>query len=155
MPQMGTAAASHRTSVSTRLAYVRTPTPPDFTPRDFDAVFADLARMQVGAFVMDSSALATNNRPRLSELAIQHRLPSIWGAASFKDAALMVYGANVLDVWRRTAVHVDKILKGAKPAELPVELPTTFDFVINLKIAQALGLTIPESVLQQTTEVIQ
>jgi putative tryptophan/tyrosine transport system substrate-binding protein len=73
----------------------------------------------------------------------------------YKDAALLAYGASYLDVWRRSATHVDKLLKGASPADLPVELPTAFDFTINLKIAQALGLSVPQSVLQQATEVIQ
>ena len=95
------------------------------------------------------------HRLRLSELAIRHRLPSIWGSSQYKDAALLVYGANNPNAWRHSAAHVDKLLKGASPADLPVELPTAFDFTINLKIAQALGLSIPQSVLQQATEVIQ
>ena len=67
----------------------------------------------------------------------------------------MSYAANILDLWRRAATYIDKILKGAKPAHLPVELPTKFDFIINLKTAQTLSLTIPPSVLQQATELIQ
>ena len=67
----------------------------------------------------------------------------------------MSYGASLSDLWRRAAIYVDKILKGAKPAELPVEQPTTFDFVINTKAAQALGITVPQSLLQQATEIIQ
>ena len=133
---------------------LRLPTPPDFAPRDFEEVFAELARRQVQGFVMDPSGLASPHRARLSELAVQHRLPSVWGA-QFKDAAPLAYGADYADLWRRSATHVDKLLKGAKPADLPVELPTTFDYVVNLPIARALGLTIPQSVLQQATELIQ
>jgi len=151
----GVAAAARALGLALELVSLRTPTPPDFAPRDVAAVFEDLARMQVGAFVMDSSALAFNNRARVSELAIQHRLPSIWGGSQFKDAALLTYGANNLDVWRRTATHVDKLLKGASPADLPVELPTRFDFTINLQIARALGLTIPDPLLRQATEIVQ
>ena len=125
------------------------------TPDEFAGIFAGMSLDQVGAFVMDASGLAFANQTQLSGLAIRHRLPSVWGSSIYKDAALMTYGANVLDVWRRTATHVTKILKGASPADLPVELPTAFDFTINLKIAQALGLSIPQSVLSQATEVIQ
>ena len=94
--------------------------------------------------------------PRIVELAERHRLPAIYSTTSFVDAGgLMIYAANLPERWRRAAAYVDKILKGAKPADLPVEQPTTFDFVINLKAALALGLTIAQSVLQQATEVIQ
>ena len=125
------------------------------TPDEFEGIFAGMSRDQVGAFVMDSSGLAFENQTRLSELAIRHRFPSVWGSSIYKDAALMTYGANVLDVWRRTATHVAKLLRGASPADLPVEEPTRFDFTISLMIARALGLSVPPSVLQQATEVIQ
>jgi len=124
-------------------------------PDEFEALFADLSRKQVGGFFIDGSPTTFAHRLRLSELAIQHRLPSIWGGSQFKDAALLTYGANNLDVWRRTATHVDKLLKGASPADLPVELPTRFDFTINLQIARALGLTIPDPLLRQATEIVQ
>ncbi len=149
----GVTAAAQALGLQLDLVSLRTPN--DFAPNDFDEVFAEMTRKQVGAFVMDSSTLAAGNRLRLSELAIRHRLPSIWGSSQFKDAALLVYGTNTPDLWRRAATHVDKLLKGAKPADLPVELPTKFDFVINLQIARGLGLTIPQSVLMQATEVIQ
>jgi putative ABC transport system substrate-binding protein len=124
-------------------------------PEEFEALFADLGRKQVGAFFPDGSPVTFAHRFRLSELAIRHRLPWIGQGSIYKDAALLTYGANILDVWRRAATHVDKLLKGANPADLPVEQPTTFDFTINLKIARALGLTIPQEVLMQATEVIQ
>ena len=93
---------------------------------------------------------------RWVELALAHRLPTMY---SNRDAAvagaLMSYGPNVDSLYRSAAVYVDKILKGAKPADLPVEQATTFDFIINLKTAQALGLAIPQSVLVQATELIQ
>ena len=83
-------------------------------------------------------------------------LPAIYDAGSFAHAGgLMAYGANTPELFRRAATYVDKVLKGAKPADLPVEQPTKFDFVINLKTASALGVTIPSSVLQQATEVAQ
>jgi putative tryptophan/tyrosine transport system substrate-binding protein len=153
-PKVGGMAAAAQ-ALGLQLALVSLRTPNDLAPRDFEAVFAELARKQVGAFVMDSSTLAANNQARLSELAIRDRLPSMWGSSQFRDAALLAYGANNLDVWRRCATHVDKLLKGASPGDLPVELPTAFDFVINLQIARALGLTLPLSVLQQASEVIQ
>jgi putative ABC transport system substrate-binding protein len=149
----GLAAAARALGLELELVSLRTAD--DFTPRDFGEVFAELARKRVGAVVMDANALAANGRAQLAELAIRHRLPSIWGSSLYKDAGLLAYGANFLDVWRRAAAHVDKLLKGADPADLPVELPTEFDFIVNLKTAEALGLTVPPSVLQQATEVIQ
>ena len=124
-------------------------------PQDVDALFADLARRQVGGIFIDGSPNTFAQRLRLSDLAIRHRLASIWQGSQGKDATLLAYGANSADLWRRSAAHVDKLLKGTKAAELPVELPTSFDFIVNLRIARALGLTIPPAVLQQATEVIQ
>src|SRR5262249_25182396 len=93
---------------------------------------------------------------RLTDLAIQYRLPSMYEESSFVDAGgLVSYTSNDSENYGRDAVYVDKILKGAKPADLPIEEPTTFYLVINLKTAQALGLTIPPSVLFQATKVIR
>ena len=89
-------------------------------------------------------------------LAAHYRWPAAFSFPEFAPAGgLLAYGANRPDLFHRAATYVDKILKGAKPADLPVEQPTKFDFIVNLKTAQALGLTIPSSVLQQATEVIQ
>jgi putative ABC transport system substrate-binding protein len=96
------------------------------------------------------------HRARIAQLALQHRLPTISGEPLFAEAGgLMTYGASLLDSWRRAAVFVDKILKGTKPADLPVEQPTKFEFVINLKTAKALGLTIPQSILVRADQVIE
>jgi putative ABC transport system substrate-binding protein len=96
------------------------------------------------------------NRARIAEITAARRLPAISGDAEYAAAGgLLAYGPKIPEMYRRAAVYVDKILKGAKPADLPVEQPTKFDFVINRKTAQALGLTIPQSVLEQATEVIQ
>ena len=97
----------------------------------------------------------TEWRRHLVELATQHRVPSLYpNRENVEDGGLMSYGANIPDLYRRAAAYVDRILKGAKPAELPVEQPTELDLVINLRTAQAIGLTIPQSVLRQATEVI-
>jgi putative ABC transport system substrate-binding protein len=96
------------------------------------------------------------HRARIAELELKDRLPTMSGENLFASAGgLMNYGANIDDSWRRSAVYVDKILKGAKPADLPVEQVTKFELVINLKTAKALGLTIPPSLLQRADQVIE
>jgi putative ABC transport system substrate-binding protein len=103
-----------------------------------------------------SDPLTLTHAARIAEFARKSRLPSVFELRGFVDAGgLLAYGPDTTDMYRRAAGYVDKILKGARPAELPVEQPTKFDFVVNLKTAQALGLTIPQSVLLQATDVIQ
>jgi putative ABC transport system substrate-binding protein len=100
--------------------------------------------------------LAYLQRQQIAELAAKSRLPAMYGVRPHVEAGgLMSYGADFLHIFRRGAVFVDKILKGAKPADLPVEQPTKFELVINLKTAKALGLTIPPSILARADEVIQ
>ena len=125
-------------------------------PGDFDTAFSLMAKERAGAlFVVQDPAL-TPQRARLADLAVKHRLPSIFTQMEDAEAgALMSYGPSLSDLWRRGATYVDKILKGARPADLPVEQPTKFELVINLKTARALGLTIPQSVLVRADEVIQ
>ena len=126
------------------------------SPDDFARAFEAMAAAQVDALDTLSEGV-TNARPaQIADFAITRRVPSVFDRREFADAGgLMAYGPNRADLYRRAATFVDKILKGAKPAELPFELPTTFDFVINIKTARELGLTIPQSVLQQATELIQ
>ena len=122
---------------------------------DLDATFAAIDRARAEGIAVLSTGLMTQLAPRIAELALQHQLPIIGGQGAAAAGALMGYGDNNDARWHRAAVLVDKILKGAKPADLPVEAPTHYDFVINLKTAQALGITVPQSVLLQATEVIQ
>ena len=103
-----------------------------------------------------NESVASNEGRHLADLAAKNRLPAVYPQREYVDAGgLMAYGANLADLMRRAATFVDKILKGAKPADLPVEQPTKFDLVINLKTAKALGLTIPPSLLGRADEVIQ
>jgi putative ABC transport system substrate-binding protein len=125
-------------------------------PADFDRAFSDMTRARAGALTVLLSPMLFNERRRLADLAAKNRLPAVYQLREFVDAGgLMAYGANVVDLYRRAATYVDKILKGAKPADLPVEQPSKFELVINLKTAKALGLTIPQSVLGRADEVIQ
>jgi putative ABC transport system substrate-binding protein len=125
-------------------------------PGVFDTAFATMSDSRVDALVLMDGVMHATYRHRLLELARMHRLPTMAGGRHFAEAgSLMAYGAYAGDLCRRATVLVDKILKGAKPAELPVEQPTTFELVINLKTAQALGLTIPPTLLFQADEVIR
>ena len=108
------------------------------------------------ALITVTSAPLFLQRKRIVDLAIKNRLPSMYqGSAWVESGGLMSYSTNDLEAFRRAATYVDKILKGAKPADLPVQQPTTFELVINLRTAKALGLTIPQSLLQQADRVIE
>ena len=125
-------------------------------PADFDRAFSDVTRERAGALTVLPSTMFFNERRRLVDLAAKNRLPAVYTSREFVDAGgLMSYGANQPDLFRRAATYVDKILKGAKPGDLPVEQPTKFELVINLKTAQALGLTISPSLLGRADEVIR
>jgi putative tryptophan/tyrosine transport system substrate-binding protein len=122
----------------------------------FPEAFATLARAQVDAVMLDANPVTYANRALIAELAAKYRVPAMYAFRENVEAGgLMAYGANVTDLTRRAAGYVDKILKGAKPGDLPIEQPTKFDLVINLKTAKALGLTIPPSVLARADELIQ
>jgi len=120
------------------------------------AAFAMMIREHAEAVITFSDATTYNYPRQVAELAIKSRLPMISAFREVVDAGgLMSYGPNILDMWRRSAGYVDKILKGAKPGDLPIEQPIKFELLINLKTAKALGLTIPQSVLLRADEVIQ
>jgi putative tryptophan/tyrosine transport system substrate-binding protein len=127
------------------------------SPQDVEPAFRAVVEARADAVLMNvSGAFLSAQRARVAEFAVQSRLPTIYDTAEDVQAGgLMNYGPNIPDLYRRAAVYVDRILKGVKPADLPVEQPTTFDLVINLRTARAIGLTIPQSVLQQATEIIQ
>ena len=125
-------------------------------PDDFERAFAAMTRERAGALFVLGDGMFLLHRTRIAELAAKHRLPAMYPVRGFVDAGgLMVYGPSPHDSFRRAATYVDKILKGAKPADLPVEQATKFELVINLKTAKALGLTIPQSVLVRADEIIQ
>jgi putative tryptophan/tyrosine transport system substrate-binding protein len=118
-------------------------------PTEIDQAFAAAIREGAGALmVFGDGGSFFPHRAKIADLAVKHRLPSIFGGRAFVEAGgLMSYGASPSDRWQRIAAYVDKILKGAKPADLPIELPAKFELVINLKTDQALGLTIPPILL--------
>ena len=124
--------------------------------RDFDNVFAVLTTGRSDAILVPADPLFFQHRTQLADLAAKTRLPAMWGLREYAEAGgLMAYSPNILDLARRAATYVDKILRGAKPADLPVEQPTKFDFVINMRTAKALGLTIPSTLLLRADQVIE
>ncbi len=125
-------------------------------PADFDRAFSEMTEAHAGALSVLTSAILFTEHRRLVDLSAKHRLPTVYPWREGADSGgLMSYGPNVADLYRRTAFYVDKILKGAKPGDLPVEQPTKFELVINLRTAKALGLTIPQSLLQRADQVIE
>ena len=125
-------------------------------PGELDAAFTAMKRARTEAVILGENTVFIAERRRIADLAVTHRLPMMFAAKEYAEAGgLLSYGTDYLDLFRRAATYVDKILKGAKPADLPVEQPTKFELVINLKTAKALGLTMPPSLLQRADEVIQ
>lgn len=129
---------------------------PVYSVRDFDVAFEAIARDGAQALIAFPDTLINHQAKPIAEFAARRRIPAVSGWAEFAHAGnLMSYGPNLLDFHRHTAVYVDKLLKGARPADLPVEQPTRFELVINLKAAKTLGLNIPQSLLVQANEIIK
>ena len=125
-------------------------------PGDFEKGLSAAVRAGAQALITTEDALMAGHRAEIIRLAIEHRLPVISGLRMFADAGgLLAYGPSSPDLWRRAAGHIDRIFAGTKPADLPVEQPTKFELIINLKTAKALGITIPASVLMRADQVIQ
>jgi putative ABC transport system substrate-binding protein len=123
---------------------------------DFEPAFATMKKERAGGLMVLGSPLIGLNRRKVIDLATKHRLPAIYTLKENPEAGgLMSYGTNFADLWRRTATYVDKILKGTKPADLPVEQPIKFEFVVNLKAARQIGLTVPPNVLARADRVIR
>jgi putative ABC transport system substrate-binding protein len=126
------------------------------SPADFNAAFARMTEERAGALYVVENPPLTVHLDRILELARMHRLPTMFGQPRFAEAgALIAYGPSLRDMNRRAAAYVDRILKGAKPGDLPVEQPTKFDLVVNLKIAKTLGITIPSSIVARADQVIE
>jgi ABC-type uncharacterized transport system substrate-binding protein len=127
-----------------------------FDAKGLESAFKTAKQKQVGAIMTTGAPLSLAERKRLVELAVRHRLPAIYSQKEYVDeGGLMFYGVDYDDLYRRAAVYVDRILKGAKPADLPVQQATKFEFVINLKAAKQIGLTIPIRVLERANQVIK
>jgi putative ABC transport system substrate-binding protein len=124
--------------------------------KDIEPAFRAASKEHANAILLLGNPIATTHRKRIIELAIKNRLPAIYDRPEFvEDGGLMTYAVSQNDLYRRAATYVDKILKGAKPADLPVEQPTKFEFIINLKAAKQIGLTIPPNVLARADRVIR
>ena len=155
-PTPGNAQALRETELAARAFGVQLHYRDVRRPEEIEGAFREAAEARADAVVALTSPLFMLERRRIAELAAQYRLPATYQSPEFvRDGGLMAYSVSIDELYRRAATYVDKILKGASPADLPIEQPTTFDLVINLKTAQSLGLAIPQSVLQQATEVIQ
>jgi putative ABC transport system substrate-binding protein len=142
-------AAAHELGVSVQFISVS-------TPKDIDKAFEEMKQGRADAFVAIPSPIFNSERPKLAELALRYRLPAIGEAREFAVAGfVMGYGPSIADATRRSAVYIDKILKGAQPGELAIEQPTKFELTINLKAAKAVGVTIPPSLLLRADEVIR
>jgi putative ABC transport system substrate-binding protein len=126
------------------------------TESEIDSAFASFSELHVGALVVAGDAFFVSRRDQLLALASRHTVPAIYMWPDFVAAGgLISYGIDYMAVWRDVGLYAGRILKGAKPADLPVQQPTTFELVVNLKTAAALGLTVPPSILARATEVIE
>jgi putative ABC transport system substrate-binding protein len=125
-------------------------------PKDIEIAFREARKKRADAILLLNSPALNTHRTQIADLAVKNRLPAVYGQPEYTDAGgLVFYGASITDIFRRAATYVDKILKGARPADLPVEQPTKFEFVINLKAAKQIGLTIPPNVLARADKVIK
>ena len=125
-------------------------------PKEFGDAFAAIIHDRAEGVIVDSDASMSLIQTRIVEFAFENRMPLISALRRFADAGgLITYGPNSRDLWRRAATYVDKILKGANPADLPVEPPRIFELIVNLKTAKTLGLTVPQSILARADEVIE
>jgi putative ABC transport system substrate-binding protein len=150
VPQMRAAEVAART-MGVRLQPVEVR-----NPGELDSAFAAMTKQRAGALIVLADSMFSEHRTRIADLAAKSRLASVYGLPEFAEAGgLMAYSANRSDLFRRAAIYVDKILRGAKPADLPVERPNKFEMVINLKTAKALGVKIPQSLLIRADEVIE
>ena len=122
---------------------------------DLEPVVAAQAREPNGGLVAMPDAFLSANRVELTSLAARYRLPALYNYRAFAEVCLMSYGNDALDNYRRSAIYVDRILKGEKPADLPVQAPTKYELVINLKTARALGIDVPPTLLARADEVIE
>jgi putative ABC transport system substrate-binding protein len=126
------------------------------TPSDFDQAFSAIIKKRLGALMVLGDALTIMQRPKILDFAAKNRLPAMYDRPDdVNEGGLMFYGVNEPELFRRAAMYVDKILKGTKPAEHPIEQPTKFELVINLKTAKQIGLIIPPNVLTRADRVIK
>ncbi len=126
------------------------------TPHDIEGAFATMTQSRAGAFLILGGSMTYVSRQQIADLAVQHRLPGIHLLREYAEAGLLLtYGPNAMAQYRRAATYIDKILKGARPTDLPVEEPTRFELVVNARTAKALGLKIPPSVLVRANQVIE
>ena len=125
-------------------------------PKDVETAFREATKRRADAILVPTMPIVAAQRAQIADLAVKNRLPAMYGQPEYVDVGgVMFYGTSITDLFRRAATYVDKILKGAKPADLPVEQPKKFEFIINLKAAKQIGLTIPPNVLARADRVIR